>query len=145
MKPIDLYNRTFESKHNTLGQLKGFYYDHLPEIEDDFWGIKEEQNKKVTIREYKNFDFDGRRYWLLASVWFENDPVMIIQNAGREGDDHRRRFITDKEKYKEMIKYIHTLLETDSEVADCYDPNDDIPDLDSFYGHTLDGTFKRHY
>jgi len=68
---------------------------------------------------------------------------MIIQNAGREGDDHRRRFVTDKEKYKEMIKYIRTLLESEEEIEDYFDPNEDIQGLDSFYGHTLDGVFKR--
>ena len=143
MKPTDLYYRPFESKHNTLGHLKGFYYDHLPEIEHDLWGIESEKNEKVTIKEYRNFDFDGRRYWLLASVWYENNPIMIIQNAGREGDDHRRRFVTDKEKYKEMIKYIRTLLESEEEIEDYFDPNEDIQGLDSFYGHTLDGVFKR--
>lgn len=141
MKPIELYNRKTFEKTKELGYLKGFYYNHIPEIEDELWGLN---NENVEIKYYKDHSFDGRRVWVLASVWYENEPVMIIQNAGREGDDHRKRFVTNKELYIKMVQYIMNLLLVDKDIDDICDENDDISGLASFYGYKLDGHFDTH-
>jgi hypothetical protein len=139
MKPIELYNMEPVKIEKEIGCLKGFHYNHLPEIDEELWGLK---NDKIEIKYYKNHCFDGRRVWILASVWYEGKPVMIIQNAGREGDDHSKRFITDKETYIEMVNYIKTLiLPVFSEKEDVYDKEEEIEGLDSFYGYSLNGHF----
>lgn len=138
----DLYAMTPESINKDVGELKGFYYDHLPEIEENLWDINN-KNELVEIKVLKDFDFDGRRCWTLRTVWFNNKPVMVIQNAGREGDDHRERFVTNKKKLNEMVCYLKSL----QDVADyCEEVDADVKYkcLTSFYGNDLDGKFERY-
>lgn len=142
MKISELYKREPESTSKCLGHLKGFYYDHIKELSDSlnidsYYGL-EDKNEKVEIKYYKDHCFDGRRTWTLASVWYDNSPIMVIQNAGREGDDHRVRFITNNKGYDEMLQYISSLIEFDNEVKnDLYNADDDIETLTRFYGHSL--------
>jgi hypothetical protein len=103
--PAELYARKPERVDHIVGVLGGFYYNHMPEIDDGYMPY-EDPNKRIAIRYYKDFDFDGRRFWRLAAVCFDGLPFMIIQNAGREGDDHHRRFITDLHQYKDAVKYV---------------------------------------
>jgi len=151
MTPNELYNRVPQHSHYDLDMLIGFYYNHIPEIEEVSDANEKEQ--RVLIKEYKYFDFDGRRYWRLASVWFDDNdladlrhkPVMIIQNAGREGDDHDGRFITDEKLYMEMITYLRSLVkDRPFQTSDVVDPDVDINNLTSFYGNELDGHFERY-
>ncbi len=151
MTPNELYMRIPENSHYDLEYLIGFYYNHIPEIEEISDANEKEQ--RVLIKEYKNFDFDGRRIWRLASVWFDDNnladfghkPVMIIQNAGREGDDRTGRFITDEKLYMEMIIYLRSLVKEDRPItSDVVDPDVDINNLTSFYGNELDGHFERY-
>lgn len=147
MKPSELYQRTPESIDYDLGLLKGFSYNHLPEITFDFpWidGQRADPGKRVRIHYYKNHCFDGRRVWILAGVFFDNKPVMITRNAGREGDDHSSRFVTDPVLYQEMLLYLNTLNPVKSEAGDICNAEDDIPELDSFYGHKLGDYFDRY-
>jgi len=93
----------------------GCYFNHIPEI--DQYG-KYEDSDRISIRIYKEFDFDGRRFWRLASIWLDDSPVMIIRNAGREGDDFCDRFVTDRKKYVELVAHILSLkkLEEDDNI-----------------------------
>ena len=147
MKPIELYERKPESESLDLNFLRGTYYDHLAELGENQYTLDLSQNKLVVIRFYKMFNFDARRFWSLASVWYEGLPVMIIQNAGREGDDHHERFITDRDLYYRMLGYIWSIsLNKHEELkGDLVDPNVDVPGLTSFYGNSLDGHFEHHW
>ena len=151
MTPNELYAREPERVDDDLNVLAGCYYNFLEELQGfDNYGvfINREKNTRVDIRYYKDFDFDGRRFWRLASVWYEGQPVMIFQNAGREGDDHTRRIITDLPRFHQMIRYIGSELmehQTDESVSDVYDPDKEVEGLTDFYGNSLDGYFERHY
>lgn len=146
MKASDLYKMTPESETKNLECLKGCYYSHIPELEDVDW-LGDLENEKVTIKTIKHFDFDYRRYWNLSTVWFEDSPVMIIQNAGRDGDDCNNRFITNESSYREMVTYIKSLV-SDNEYAtfleDLIDADEDVPNLTEFYGNKLTGHFEKH-
>lgn len=150
MTPAALYERTPESIDHAVGNLIGFYFNHIPELEGDTLPY-EDPNNRVQLRYYKNFDFDGRRFWRLASVWYETNncfwrPFMIIQNAGREGDDHRKRFVTNREVYESAARYLKTIVmfpERYDSDKDVVDPLVDIPKLTDFYGNELDGHFER--
>lgn len=147
MKPDELYKRTPERIDSGIECLKGFYYDHLPEIGwlETFDADFVDHQKRVTIHYYKYWRHDGRRIWLLAGVFFDDMPVMIIQNAGREGDDYSGRFITNKALYNDMVKYIVSLMDfSKSDDKDLIDPDTDIPSLTTFYGYSLDGYFDRY-
>lgn len=138
----EIYTIEPESVSNELGTLKGFYYDHIPEITENLWGV---ETDRIEINTLKDFDFDGRRCWTLRTVWFDGEPIMILQNAGREGDDHAKRFITDLPLYKKMVVYIKSLLPTDDLSGGVViDAEEGREDLISFYGNELFGVFEKY-
>jgi hypothetical protein len=149
MTPNELYARQdFETSYDLdlLTPCNG-YSTHIPEVGDAFYGFNEQS--EVSFRVYKDFDFDGRRFWRLASVWIGERPVMIIQNAGREGTDHHSRFITDETAYRNLIaicaKYRKpSYLDNNETMKDLVAPDHDIKDLTAFYGNSLDGRFDRY-
>jgi hypothetical protein len=114
----------------------------LEEIPDaDTWDIEPEEDERIEVREYAYVDFDGRRVWELASIWFDEKPVLIFQRAGREGRDHHERFIVDPDQYWELVKYSYTLPRSEdaSFRERAIDMDKDMgDDLTSFYGCTLE-------
>jgi len=145
MKIADLYARTPEKMSKDPRMLRGFYYNHVPELGDFHFNLPKLAHR-MTIHIYKEFEFDARRFWRLAAVFLDNRPVMVIQNAGREGDDHAARFITDVVAYNELVHYLASLMHPDPlEIPMApIDVNVDIPGLDDFYGSSLDGYFERY-
>ena len=95
---------------------------------------------KIDVRCHFFHNVDGRRYYKLSSIWFEKFPVMIVQNAGREGTDHEARFITNLDLYNRMIEFIRSF--DTREVYDIYNVNDEIPELTNFYGVSIDDEIK---
>lgn len=157
MTPEELYARDPEKIVNPFDMAKdymtdyliSYYYNHIEEINLEPLDIcYVGSSDKVEIRIYKDFNFDSRRFWRLCSVWFENEPIMIIQNAGREGDDHAERYITDRVKYREMITHIESLIRLKLDLSklnnDVIEANSDVPALTSFYGNALDEPFERY-
>ena len=71
---------------------------------------------------------------------------MIVQNAGREGDDHAKRFITNKDVFTSMLSYIHTLIVPRFEIddEDVITLDEERKDLHDFYSNSLDGYFERY-
>lgn len=125
-----------------IGVLKGFYYNHLEELEDDdlplsdaYYDISKNNKVKISYIDVKQYDI--RRSWSLAVVYFNLILVMVIQNAGREGDDYAKRFIIDenKESYKNMLKYINSLKKDSNDtINDSYSIDEDLgTQLTSFY------------
>jgi len=143
MKPNELYQRKPERTTHELYSVIGGWEPHIAEIDEcDFYYDKCQEEERIEIKFYKDFCFDGRRTWTLGSIWFEGKPLMVFRNAGREGIDHYSRFITNQELYHDMVAYLRSFcIDQDLEV---YDPDEDIEDLESFYGNTLDGEFKRY-
>ena len=138
-----------------IGPLIGCYYNHIKEIK---YGDEElpsyvfqdpncfnlEENDRVKVSFLANDQFDTRRIWVLAVVYYETDPVMVIQNAGREGDDYSKRFIIEeyKSSYLLMLDYINSLRmppkNDDINKDDIYSIDKDLGDqLTSFYNDTL--------
>lgn len=144
----ELYLKTPEKSYpleDPQGILVGFFYNHIPELP---WDVINSQanikpSKRVTIKIYKEFYFDSRRFWRLASVWLDQQPVMIIQNAGREGDDFSERYITDKTLYEHLIYHLHCLYKP--VISDTPDNTINLDDKVpiSFYGNHLDGVFDK--
>ena len=142
--PRDLYALEPERRDRDLSILKGCYYDHLPELTDGFY-LFEYTAERVEIRYYKDFDIDGNRLWRLASVFFDGKPVMILQNAGRAGDDHARRLITDLDQYYRLVFHLRTYFNTEGESAgDVVALDEPVEGLVEFYGGYLFGHFTRY-
>jgi hypothetical protein len=74
---------------------------------------------------------------------------MIIQNAGREGDDWAKRFVTNEDTYWAAMRYLKSIAlipEVTDVAKDLVDPDVDNGALTAFYGNSLDGHFERaHY
>ena len=119
--------------------LGSFSSTHLPEIEEHFRYSPRSENTRIEIRTLHWHTFDGRRTWELKTVWFDNRPVMIIQNAGREGDDHCHRFVTDKALLTELVLYVTSLLpqpESDNDTT-FVDIDEAREDLAYFYSESF--------
>lgn len=124
-----------------LYSLKGFHYDHVPELGLlDIHALNEEANTRIVIKTHVFHDFDGRRFWRMQSVWLDGQPVMITQNAGREGDDLAERFILNHAAFVNMIAYLFTLRHEEEIVVtdETYGRNDEPPTLGNFYGCTYE-------
>lgn len=128
--------------------VAGYRYKFFPEVinEDNQYGPPLKQNTRITISVYKDHNFDGRRIWRLCVLRFDGAPFMVTQNAGREGDDHKVRFIFNEDVYQEAVKYIHSLLPEPicTQIPDVVDVELDIPTLTAFYDNRLDGYFDRY-
>jgi hypothetical protein len=132
--------------NNDGRMLNGCYFQHVPEIECDR-KVTAESNTRVKIKWAAFRRSDPRRFWAIGSVWItaevagDDKPVMIIRNAGREGDDSSQRYIIDPEAYIEMVAYLWSIAmyvgpkRTLEDQA--YALNTDIPELTEFYGDKL--------
>lgn len=104
--------------------------EHLREIPDlEFSDVKLE---KIRVKTIFNHHFDGERCCTLKTIWYEEKPVMIVQNGGRGGRDHKERFVTDKELFMEMCNYILTMV-MDLEEVSVIDSNEENKELYCFY------------
>ncbi len=144
MNANEIYERARDNPDDITCHLNlsGCYYDHFPDVHAD---IKYEMPEQYRIQERGvfYFDFDGRRIWSLSTFWLDREPFMITQNAGREGDDHARRFITDIPRYQSAVSYLNSLHIADIHPEDVIDPDVDMPELTRFYNHTLGDLFQR--
>jgi len=141
--PRDIYALPVESVDCEKDSLVGYYYDHVPEVAHDGWQYMAVDLSKtgIEVRVHCHSNYDSRRFWRLASVWLDGNPVMVIQNAGREGDDHHKRFVTDKDLLFALAARIRMAIAAvpmKYEVDEMVGLNDWITGLDSFYAHSYD-------
>lgn len=148
----ELLKKEVKSRDTDISVLVGFYYNHINELTENteianwnFWNWfhkdKYESDHKVEILYFANKYFDFRRCWKLGVLMYMDKPVMVFQNAGRDGDDYFKRFIISENEYKSFIDYMRTLIKwPDVEVPKevIYDMDIDILGLTKFYNHDLD-------
>lgn len=143
MTPAQLYARQPESEDSRLSSLHGFNFNHVPELDPATYPDMDPASR-IVIRYFKNFEFDCRRFWLLAAVCIDGAPFMVIQNAGREGDDHVGRFVTDAGLYTKAAAYLASLSRPSDGKTTFVSPDEEVPGLTDFYGTSLDGSFRRY-
>jgi hypothetical protein len=73
--------------------------------------------------------------WMLAAVWFDNKPVMVINYSGKDGEN-KDKWITDADLYAEMVMWLHT-FESKTEITGFVKASCVIPALTEFGSHTL--------
>lgn len=134
MTPNELYKRDWKEGDRVI-----LNKDNLPEAGLNDWEAEVfEKAEWIKIKNHGFIQSDYRRYWQLASVWFLDKPVMIIRNAGREGDDRQDRFITDVPLFWQMVAYLQVLkVHRGEPPKDTVNPDKDIPNLTEFYGNSL--------
>lgn len=147
--PRDIYALPVESVECEVSGLIGSYYDHVPEVAHESWQYMSVDLSKtgIEVRIHCHSNYDFRRFWRLASVWLDGSPVMVIQNAGREGDDSHKRFVTDRDLLFVLASRIRMAI---AEVPMKYEVDvvgidDEVADLDTFYGFSYDRVKKFGY
>lgn len=89
---------------------------------------------------------DGYRYATLVTIWYNGCPVMIVQEAGRGGRDHQRRWITDVLEYKALCRYLRSqiIVNIDPDEDDIVSPDAFVyaEDLYNFYGATFGDAYN---
>lgn len=86
-------------------KLNGCYFNHIRELLDYNNGeLNHFYVGGLRVKTLAHHAYDSRRFWDLSFVYYKDVPIMLIQNAGREGDDHAIRYIFNLEKYKECIE-----------------------------------------
>lgn len=151
MRPEELYYSTdVLYTSNNLSILSSSFYSHIPEIPDFFSNYnKIDRSRNILVKYYADEKIGKRRKWILASVWFKDTPIMIIQNGGNEGDEISKKFVTDIDAYNDMIKYININLkkvgiDSENNVRNFFVSEDEeIPNLDSFGGYSLDSFINK--
>lgn len=124
------------------GDIQSLIDQHVQHVPERFgWAAPRvilKESAQVEIRLIKHHDFDERRFWRLATVWYKKKPVMVIQNAGREGDDFVRRYITDAVQFTNEINTTAVPV-TDPSVRfkgltffEGWDFRDELPKSDDF-------------
>jgi hypothetical protein len=109
----------------------------LPEVDTD---VLVDTDESLEWREYAYHNFDGRRIWLLASIHFRGRAALIVQRAGREGDDHHERIVVDVQAYADLVRYAWSLPKKWPDMISyrCAELDTDDEELTQFYGHSLD-------
>lgn len=118
-------------------QVKTCLYSLCDLLKDvDRYDIDWDLNGRVEARYYADHSFDGERCWSLYSLWFDDKPFMVCQEAGRGGRDHRDCFITDLDTCRAAEEYLRTLGRA-GDGRQAVSPDEDAPALTSFYGCEL--------
>lgn len=133
--PQELYNLKPVRTHNFLHH---FVSVHMREEIDSFDLDSDaiENDAQVELRVIADRCPDGRRTWTLETVWFKGFPVMVVNSSGRDGDEYHSRWVTDLERFMEMITYMKTFM-TNHEVEGLVSPDTIIPAMTEFYNATI--------
>jgi len=90
---------------------------------------------RMETRTLVDHDYDGRRGWTLQTVWFDSEPVMVVNNSGRDGDEYHDRWITDLGAFGKMVAWLRTFAPPDN--LGYVEADAKIPGLTEFYNHTI--------
>ena len=146
MTPSAYYNcKNVIRETNDLNEIFGMSsHSHIPEINEYY--IHEEDNIKnehITTKVLLDKNTDGRRIVKVITVWYDKNPVMIIRAAGREGDDHYDRFITDVFLYRSMVNYLRLILPHEEINEDeIVNSEADVANLNILYGSKIEDLIK---
>jgi len=134
MTPQDIYDSAQLSSSFDLYYIDFEYF--VPEAMEVVYHLSNVVNTRVMIVSHAKVHIDYRRYHEITSIWFDGVPVMVCTHAGREGDDHSERFITDEKTYKKLVEYLKSLIHAD-DVTNLVPLDKDIPALTNFYGKCM--------
>lgn len=117
--------------YNFINRLNLFDIEHTI---SDYSNVYEEKNTRVQIFEVYNKMVDYRRGIWIYSIYFDNKPIAIWFEAGREGDDSNKAYIIDKTNFIQAIKYLESLNDIELNEVDI---NENIKELDEIYGYDM--------
>lgn len=97
--------------------------------------VEEDKNERVKSRIVWDPYIDDRRTHTITTIWYDGNPIGIVQTAGRDGEDFGRRFITDLEGYKAAADYLRSLYFTETNDYEVIDPGKPLRELNDFYNN----------
>lgn len=100
-----------------------------------------DEQRRLVSKIHCTHTFDESRNWRLGSLWFDEKPFLIYQEAGRTGD-HEARYVTDRVLLWEAIRYAQT-FQVDDYPDDKLDPDQPCLELTHFYGTNLEQMLAR--
>jgi len=136
MKPAELYALEPISTTHDLYQMER----HSEALQSNAldWPKWENGDQRITLKYYADYSSDGERVWEVFSVWLDEQPVMICQEAGRGGNDDYSRFITNRKLFDKMEEYIRSFTEYNDDILnEVYEEQEEIKELGNFYNCTL--------
>lgn len=128
MKPISV---SYDSYHVLTVHLSAELSSYHNVSEDKLL-----ESKRFETRTLVDHSYDGRRTWTLQTVWFDNQPVMVVNSSGRDGDEYDNRWITDGANFHNMVSYLNSLIERDED-SDFVKADAVIPAMTEFYNGTI--------
>lgn len=122
----------------------GEWFPEVPEIGESFdMPVLNtlDAEKSLSVNQVYFSCEDGERTIEMYTVYYHGMPVMIVQKAGRGGEDFFRRFVTNATGYGEVVDYLRNAFNKTTE--DCFDPEADryIDDVLSIYGNDVSEQF----
>lgn len=108
-----------------------FRSDWFHEIDGLSWAGEEvysalEDEGRLKLFSLLEHSFDERRYVSMHTIWFDDKPLMFVQNGGREGDDFKRRWITDSVLFQAACTYLRQHLPVEIGEEDLHDPDAEV-------------------
>jgi len=144
--PRALFEQPAEDTSYEVSLLRGLGYNFLPELGDRYVT----DTDRVRIDLIHHHAHDNRRFWRLMTVRFDDRPVMVLQNSGREGDDFSRRFIVDHQAFAQLLAHLNwrgmgpaaAAAVADLALTEVVPFDEDLPTLTNFAGFVwADGQF----
>lgn len=133
----NFYNAPVKATSNDVKYLEKHLDNIYIELSDIPYDYENDENnqKRVFIKSHLYDSYDYRRSMHIFSVWFDDKPIMLCMEAGRELRDDVKTFISDQDGFINMIKYLRTLIK--DEINFIYSVNEELSELEVFYSHDL--------
>lgn len=111
--------------------------EYFPEVDEyTLDSDRVEKTGMVRIDLYLDVCFDGRRGMELGCVYFEGEPVLVFQAAGRENRDQKDHWIISNERKRAMTHWLMEFVEEDQMEKET-SLDEEILALSYFYGCSI--------
>ena len=116
--------------------LEGHFSDALGVWDHDWL----ESLRRITVDIVADYVCEYHRSWTLSCVRLDGEPVMILQAAGRGGDDYREEYVVDGAKHKELEDLLRESV--DKPGPHVVGMNEDYSYFTSFYGENMEAHMR---
>lgn len=145
LKIEDILRLPVEHETSNLRYVGKFLRDYgisLAELTNDETDVSNEGRYVAKI--HRTHLINETEAWQIASIWFDNVPVMIVQAAGENLSDEVQHFIINRDIMVEFLNYVYSLQTKGmARKLKTFDLNSSHENLGHFYGHSIRGEVQR--
>ena len=109
----------------TDDMLRGDWFYEVADLRDNLdENILDElrRENRLLMCDLLNNSSNGHCSLSMYSVWFDDEPVMVVQASGRDDSNFSRRMITDPKRLEALSHYIRSKLDIEVGSHDVVDP-----------------------